>query len=186
MNRILSRTPNLLFLRRKNSFLKIRADPFGVLQVGFTITGAVIVGHIILLKSTFSSYISDDHGRYLVLGRELKDDEKIEKRKILVDKFVDIWSNGISPFLRWIFKFSSSHWLGASTNQKLKFYFSDIHPLAEHDLVSWLNLYRYQKPSFVKQFLLNTKEKHQRALDSLTHLEEILSDDVAVYLGFRM
>ena len=100
MNRILSRTPNLLFLRRKNSFLKIRADPLGILQVGFTITGAVIVGHIILLKSTFSSYISDDHGRYLVLGRELKDSEKIEKRKILVDKFVDIWSNGIAPFLR--------------------------------------------------------------------------------------
>ena len=76
----------------------------------------------------------------------------------------------------------SDHQSGVARN----FIFSDIHPLAEHDLVSWLNLYRYQKPSFVKQFLLDTKEKHQRALASLTPLEEILSDDVAVYLGFRM
>ena len=64
--------------------------------------------------------------------------------------------------------------------------FSDIHPLAEHDLVSWLNLYRHQKPSFVKDFLLKTRENHQLALDSLNRLEEILSEDVAVYLGFWM
>jgi len=160
MNRILNRTPNLLSLKRKNSFFKLRADPLIILKSGFAITGAVFVGQILLLKATFSSYISEDHGRYLVLGRELKDDEKIEKRKILIDKFVEIWLNGIVPFI------------------------SDIHPLAEHDLVSWLNLYRHQKPSFVKDFLLKTRENHQLALDSLNRLEEILSEDVAVYLGF--
>ena len=100
MNRILNRTPNLLSLKRKNSFFKIRADPLIILKGGFAITGAVIVGQILLLKATFSSYISEDHGRYLVLGRELKDDEKIEKRKILIDKFVEIWLKGIVPFIR--------------------------------------------------------------------------------------
>ena len=80
---------------------------------------------------------------------------------------------------------SSSDW---STNQ-LYFktpIFSDIHPLAEHDLVSWLNLYRTQKPSFVKEFLLKTKENHQRALNSLDQLQKILADDSTIYLGFRM
>ena len=100
MNRILHRTPNLLSLKRKNSLFKLQSDPFGILKGIFATTGAVIVGHILLLKSTYSSYISEDHGRYLVLGRELKDDEKIEKRKILVDSFLEIWSNGIVPFIR--------------------------------------------------------------------------------------
>ena len=100
MNRILHRTPNLLFLKRQNSFFKLQSDPFGILKGFFATTGAVIVGHILLLKSTYSSYISEDHGRYLVLGRELKDDEKIEKRTILVDSFLEIWSNGIVPFIR--------------------------------------------------------------------------------------
>ena len=104
MNRILHRTPNLLSLKRKNSLFKLQSDPFGILKGIFATTGVVIVGHILLLKSTYSSYISEDHGRYLVLGRELKDDEKIEKRKILVDSFLEIWSNGIVPFIRWIFQ----------------------------------------------------------------------------------
>jgi len=53
-------------------------------------------------------------------------------------------------------------------------------------LVSWLNLYRTQKPSFVKEFLLKTKENHQQALKSLDQLQKILAEDATIYLGFRM
>jgi len=160
MNRILKRTPNLLLLKRQKSIVQLQSDPFGILKGIFATTGAVIFGHILLLKSTYTSYISEDHGRYLVLGSELNDDDQIEKRKKLVDTFLEIWTNGIAPFK------------------------SDIHPLAEHDLVSWLNLYRNHKPSFVKEFLLKTKENHQRALKSLSQLEKILSEDATIYEVF--